>query len=75
MKSGLILDSFAKEHNIEANQDDYEKKLEEVAKTSGLGVDQIKGFYDQDDKMKNNLMFAIREEKTFEKMYDLVNIK
>ncbi|MBC98132.1 MAG: trigger factor [Halobacteriovoraceae bacterium] len=75
VKSGLILDSFAKEHNIEANQDDYEKKLEEVAKTSGLGVDQIKGFYDQDDKMKNNLMFAIREEKTFEKMYDLVNIK
>ncbi len=75
VKSGLILDSFAKENNIEANQEDYEKKLEEVAKTSGLGVDQIKGFYDQDEKMKNNLMFAVREEKTFEKMYDLVTIK
>ena len=75
VKSGLILDSFAKEHNIEANQEDYEKKLEEVAKTSGLGVDQIKGFYDQDEKMKNNLMFAVREEKTFEKMYELVTVK
>jgi len=74
VKSGLILDSFAKEHNIESSEEDYDKKLEEVAKTSGLGVDQIKGFYDQDEKMKNNLMFAVREEKTFEKMYDLVNI-
>jgi trigger factor len=75
VKSGLILDSFAKEHNIEANQEDFQKKLEEVAKTSGLALDQIQGFYGQDEKMKNNLMFAIREEKTFEKMYELVNIK
>lgn len=75
VKSGLILDAIAKEHNIEAKEEDFNKKLEEVAKTSGLELDQIKSFYTKDEKMKNNLMFAIREEKTFEKVYDFVTIK
>ncbi len=75
VRSGLILDSIAKEHNIEANNDDFEKKLEEVGSTSGLPMDQIKNFYTQDQRMKNNLMFAIREEKTFDKIYDLVEVK
>lgn len=75
VRSGLILDSIAKEHNIEASNEDFEKKLEEVGSTSGLPMDQIKNFYTQDQRMKNNLMFAIREEKTFEKIYDLVDVK
>lgn len=75
VRSGLILDSFAKEHKVEATNDDFDKKLEEVAKTSGLDMDQIKSFYGKDEKMKNNLMFAIREEKTFEKMYESLTIK
>ncbi|MCF8057963.1 MAG: trigger factor [Bacteriovoracaceae bacterium] len=75
VRSGLILDAIAKEHNIEANEADFDKKLEEVAKTSGLEMDQIKSFYSKDERMKNNLMFAIREEKTFEKIYDFLTIK
>jgi trigger factor len=75
VRSGLILDSFAKVHKVEATNDDFDKKLEEVAKTSGLDMDQIKSFYGKDEKMKNNLMFAIREEKTFEKMYESLTIK
>ena len=75
VRSGLILDTFAKEHNIEADEKDFDAKLEEVAASSGLDLEQVKGFYGNDGKMKNNLMFAIREEKTFEKMYELMNIK
>jgi trigger factor len=75
VKSGLILDSFAKEHNIETNETDFDAKLEEVASTSGLDLEQVKSFYGTDPKMKNNLMYAIREEKTFEKMYSLVTVK
>jgi trigger factor len=74
VKSGLILDTFAKEHKIEATDEDFDKKLEEVAGSSGLGMDQIKSFYSSDEKMKSNLMYAIREEKTFEKMYGLVKL-
>ncbi len=75
VRSGLILDAIAKEHNVEANEEDFNAKLEEVAKTSGLELDQIKGFYSKDERMKNNLMFAIREEKTFEKVYEVVTVK
>lgn len=75
VRSGLILDAVAKENNVEANEDDFNAKLDEVAKTSGLELDQIKGFYSKDERMKNNLMFAIREEKTFEKIYEVVTVK
>lgn len=75
VRSGLILDAVAKEHNVEATEEDFTAKLDEVAKTSGLEIDQIKGFYSKDERMKNNLMFAIREEKTFEKIYDFVSVK
>jgi trigger factor len=75
VRSGLILDAIAKEHNVEANQEDFDTKLEEVAKSSGLDMEQIKSFYSKDESMKNNLMFAIREEKTFEKIYGFVKIK
>ena len=49
-------------------------KLEEVASSSGLDLEQVKGFYGNDNNMKNNLMYAIREEKTFEKMYEIVKL-
>lgn len=75
VRSGLILDSVAKDQNVEAKEEDFNAKLEEVSKTSGLAVDQIKEFYTKDERMKNNLMFAIREEKTFEKIYDLVKVE
>jgi trigger factor len=75
VRSGLILDSVAKQNNVEATQEDFEAKLEEVGRTSGLELEQIKSFYTNDERMKNNLMFAIREEKTFEKIYDLVSVK
>ncbi|MEC7276850.1 MAG: trigger factor [Bdellovibrionota bacterium] len=75
VRSGLILYSVAKQNNVEATQEDFEAKLEEVGRTSGLELEQIKSFYTNDERMKNNLMFAIREEKTFEKIYDLVSVK
>lgn len=75
VRSGLILDAIAKQNNVEANEEDYKAKLDEVAGSSGIELEQIKSFYDKDERMKNNLMFAIREEKTFEKIYDLVEVK
>lgn len=75
VRSGLILDALAKEYSVESSEEDYNAKLKEVAETSGLEIDQIKGFYEKDQKMKNNLMYAIREEKTFEKIYEKVEIK
>ena len=68
VRSGLILDSLAQKFEVETNEDDLNAKIEEMAGGSGMDVEQIKQFYTSDEKMKNNLKFAIREEKTFAKI-------
>lgn len=75
VKSGLILDTLGKEFEIEASDDDFNAKLQEIADSSGIPLDQIKGYYTGDPKMKNNLMYAVREEKTFAKIKEKVTIK
>lgn len=74
VKSGLILDTLAKKYEVEATEADFDKKIEEVASGSNLEVDQVKDFYKNDKGMKNNLMYAIREEKTFEKILEDVKV-
>lgn len=68
VRSGLILDFLAKEFKIEATEADFDKKIEENAKTAGLDVDMIKKYYSSNQNIKSNMMFAIREEKTFEEL-------
>ncbi|EQC44683.1 trigger factor [Bacteriovorax sp. Seq25_V] len=75
VKSGLILDTLAKKYNIEATDADLDVKIEESAKLTGLQPEQVKEFYMKDEKMKSNLMYAIREEKTFKKLAEDVKIK
>lgn len=66
VKSGLVLDALAKEYKVEASEADLNAKIDEMASTSGLEIDKIKEYYLGNDKLKANLMYAIREEKTFE---------
>ncbi len=75
VKSGLILDTLAKKFEIEATEEDFNAKIEESAGLSGLTADQVKDFYTRDPKIKQNLMYAIREEKTFKKLEDEITIK
>ena len=74
VKSGLILDQLAKEFAIETSEKDLDQKLEEMAERSGLTVAQLKEFYFKDDKVKNNMLYAIREEKTFAKLAEKVKL-
>jgi len=74
VKSGLILDKLAKDYNIETNDDDLNLKIQETAQSSGMEAEQIKSYYNSDEKIKQNLMYAIREEKTFAKISEIVII-
>jgi trigger factor len=65
VRSGLILDTLAKKYNVESTEADLEVKLAEMAAQSGMEVEQLKSFYLKNDKVKKNLLYAIREEKTF----------
>jgi len=68
VRSGLILDKLAKKHDIEAVEADLDAKFEEMAAQSGMKKEELANFYRGNANVKKNLMYAIREEKTFDKI-------
>jgi len=68
VRSGLLLDKLAKKYNVEASDADLDKKVDEMAAQSGMTKEEINKFYTQNENVKRNLMYAIREEKTFESL-------
>jgi trigger factor len=75
VRSGLILDNLAKKYEIEATDKDLDVKIEEMAAQSGMDLEQISGYYKSNEQVKSNLMYAIREEKTFEKLISDMKVK
>lgn len=65
VRSGLILDKLAKKYNVEATEADLDAKIEEMVAQSGMKKEEIAKFYKSNENIKRNLMYAIREEKTF----------
>ena len=74
VRSGLILDHLAQQFNIETSDADFNKKIEESAATAGMDVETVKKYYSTNSQIKNNLMYAIREEKTFEEIKKKIKI-
>ena len=68
VRSGLVLDHLAQEFKIETSESDFTAKLEESAKTAGIDVETVKKYYSSNEQIKSNMMYAIREEKTFEEL-------
>jgi trigger factor len=74
VRSSLILDQLAKNYSVEANESDLDEKIEETAKNSGMKKEDILKYYNSNEKIKGNLMYAIREEKTFQKLKDQLKL-
>lgn len=74
VRSGLILDRLAKKYEIEAKESDLEEKFDEMAAQSGMKREELAHFYKSNANVKRNLMYAIREEKTFEKIISLMKV-
>ena len=68
VRSGLILEQLAKKYDIKSEEADLDAKIEEMAKQAGMEKDQVEKYYKSNENVKNNLMYAIREEKTFDKL-------
>jgi trigger factor len=65
VRSGLILDKLAKKYKVESTEADLDAKIEEMVSQSGMKKEEIQNFYKNNTNVKTNLMYAIREEKTF----------
>jgi len=74
VRSSLILDTLANEFKVETTEADFEKKIEESAKSANLDINMVKSYYTSNEKIKNNMMYAIREEKTFEALKQKIKI-
>ncbi len=74
VRSGLVLDHLAQEFKVETSDSDFNKKIEESAVTAGIDVETIKKYYSTNAEIKKNLMYAIREEKTFELLKKKIKI-
>ena len=74
VKSGIILDNLARDFAVETNDADFEAKIEESASISGVDPAQIKQYYESNPQLKSNVMYAIREEKTFDKIKETIKI-
>lgn len=75
VRSGLILDTLAQKYNVEATEADLDAKMDVIAKQSGMDKKQVETYYKGNANIKNNLMYAIREEKTFEKLIQDMKVK
>jgi len=65
VKSGLILEELAKKYNVESSVADLNEKISEMVQNSGMKEEQVREYYTSNEKIKKNMMYAIREEKTF----------
>jgi trigger factor len=74
VRSGLVLDHLANELKIETSESDFDKKLSESAKMAGLDIDTVKKYYASNAQVKSNMMYAIREEKTFEELKKKIKV-
>lgn len=75
VRSGLILDNISKKYNIEATDADLENKIEEMVAQSGMEKEQLANYYKSNESVKSNIMYAIREEKTFDKLISDMKVK
>ncbi|MEX0799326.1 MAG: trigger factor [Bacteriovoracaceae bacterium] len=75
VKSGLILDKISKKYEVQATDADLDSKIQEMADQSGMEKKQLEQYYTGNDQIKQNMLYAIREEKTFEKLIQDMKVK
>jgi len=75
VRSGLILEKLAAKHDVKVEESDLDDKFQTMAELSGTPLDQVKSIYGGNEKLKQNLTYAIREEKTFDAIKKEITIK
>jgi trigger factor len=74
VRSGLILDTLAKEFAVETTPDDIEAKIDEMSQGGVAKKEDILKYYRTSPDNLRNLNYKIREEKTFKKLLSLIKL-
>lgn len=73
VKGGLILEFVVREHDLEVNDEDVERKIGELAAERGQDVDAIRAYFDTEDSM-GELRERLLEEKALDWLLEHANI-
>jgi trigger factor len=74
VRGSLILDTLAKKFGVEIGEADIDTQMESIAKSYGIPTEEIKKFYASNEQAKRNMVFSLREEKTFNKLMSELKI-
>ncbi len=74
VRGSLILDTLAKKYEVEIGEADIDTQMESIAKSYGIPAEEIKKFYASNEQAKRNMVFSLREEKTFNKLMSNLKI-
>jgi trigger factor len=75
VRSGLILEKISKKYDVEAKEEDFQAKIDEMISMTKMSKEDLEGFYNGNKEAKRNILYAIREEKTFDKLKSEMKIK
>ena len=74
VRSGLILDKLSRVYKVETSDKDLEEKVSEMSKQINLPIEKVREYYFNNSEVKKNMTYALREEKTFKKLYEVMKI-
>ncbi len=75
VKSTLILEKIAKQENIKVNEQEIEKRIEEMALSTGQKKEDLRDFFDRERSHLAGLREEIRLKKALELIVDKARIK
>ncbi|MCB0378880.1 MAG: trigger factor [Bdellovibrionales bacterium] len=74
VRSALLIQKLAKDHNLDATEEDLQKKFQEFADQTGLDVAKVKEFYGKGNQA-SHLEFQITEDKVFSFLKGKADVK
>ena len=74
VRSALLIQKIAKEHDLNAKSEDVEAKMQEFADQTGLDLSKVKEFYKQ-GQQHANLEFQVTEDKVFKFLLDKAKVE
>ena len=74
IQSSFLVDAIAVKHELKSNKEDFENKMEEYAKQTGIEITRIKEFYGTPEQT-SRLNFMITEEKVISFLMNSAKVK
>jgi trigger factor len=74
IRSSLLISNIARKENLLSTDEEYEAKLNDYTKQSGIEIEKIRGFYAKPEN-KSRLRFQMTEEKVMSFLIEKAKIK